>query len=80
MRSFIAANPQQMEHLAHLRVQSQALVYGAQQFCLGWLLKAQTDSGGDFLRQRFRQEAQLEHAASRVERKQPFCCGAKIGQ
>jgi hypothetical protein len=55
VRGFIAANSQQMEHLAHLGVQAQALVDGAQQFGLGWLLEAQTDSGSDFLRQRLRQ-------------------------
>ena len=80
MGGLVAAAAQQVEELAHLGVHAQAGIDGAQQLGLGGLDQVHTQPGGNVLRDGLGQQAQFEHAAGGVERKQALCRGAQFCQ
>ena len=71
---------QRIQDQAHLRVQTQALVHGAQQLGLGALAHCEANTLCHFLREAFGQQAQLEDATGGVGGVEAFGSGAQLSQ
>lgn len=80
VRRLVAALAQRVQDLAHLRVQPQALVHGAQQLGLGALAHCEANTLCHFLREAFGQQAQFENATGGVVGVEAFGGGAQLGQ
>lgn len=78
--SLVAGAAQQVEELADLRVQVQARVDRTEEVGLSGLDQRDPCAGGHRAGQRLGQQAQLEHTAGRIERKDAFSGGAEVGQ
>ena len=80
VRRLVAALAQRVQDLAHLRVQPQALVHGAQQLGLGALAHCEANAVCHLLREAFGQQAQFEDATGGVVGVEAFGGGAQLGQ
>ena len=76
----IAAHAQQVEHLAQLRIKSQATINRPDQLHLRGLLQLQANAVGHILGDSLGQQPQLSHATGRVVGEDFFGCRTERGQ